>query len=64
LCPGGNLDVMVEKMDEGKCGSRRAHDKIAGPETNAEKAEEKIFCESQLEGRIVSGVRTKIDKRK
>jgi hypothetical protein len=55
---------MVERVDEGKCGTRRAHDKIAGPETNAERAEEKIFCESRREGRIVSGVRTKIDKKK
>jgi hypothetical protein len=55
---------MAEREDAEKCGSRQAHDNIAGPEIKAEKAEEKTFCKSRREGRIVSGVRTKIDKRK
>ncbi|MGA9140967.1 MAG: hypothetical protein WBZ29_12130 [Methanocella sp.] len=36
----------------------------AGPEIAAEKAEEKIFEEARREDKIISGVRTKIDKRK
>ncbi len=39
-------------------------DKIVGPEIGAEKAEEKIFEEARREDRVISGVRTKIDKRK
>jgi len=35
-----------------------------GPEIGAEKAEEKIWEEARKEDKIVSGVRTKIDKRK
>jgi len=39
-------------------------DRIVGPETAAEKAEEKIFEEAVREDRIVDGVRTRIDRRK
>jgi hypothetical protein len=56
--------MMAERANAEQCGSRRAHDKLAGPEIKAEKAEEKTFCKSRRKGRIVSGVRTKIDKMK
>jgi len=64
LCPGGNIHVMAERADAEKCGPRRDHDQLAGPEIKAEKAEEKTFCKSRRKGRIVSGVRTKIDRSK
>ena len=43
---------------------RPISDRITGPEIGAEKAEEKIFDEARREDRIISGVRTKIDKSK
>jgi hypothetical protein len=39
-------------------------DRIVGPEIRVEKAEEKIFEEARDEDKVISGVRTKIDKEK
>ena len=54
----------------GKLGVQRNKDvkpvshRPAGPEIAAEKAEEKRFEEARREDKIISGVRTKIDKSK
>jgi hypothetical protein len=54
----------------GKLGVQRNKDvkpvshRHAGPEIAAEKAEEKRFEEARREDKIISGVRTKIDKSK
>lgn len=64
MCPGDDIGSMVDRDDARKRLSRRAHDRIVGPETAAEKAEEDIFREALREGRIISSFRTKIDIRK
>jgi hypothetical protein len=49
-------DVIVDtsvRLDDGR---------YAGPEISAEKAEQKIFEEARQQGRVISDVRTRIDR--
>lgn len=64
FCPGGYAGTMVEKDYTPDTHATPESDLPSGPEIRAERSERKRFQEARKEHKIISGVRTQIDRDK